>query len=126
MHSRDNPSKDYVELLEEYKDLHKDPKYFNGICLITHLNTVSNIILKEGAKSVLDYGCGKALLYDDEKGRPKDGVVRDRCLCPNGQVWPRGDDINGWPLHGYRDPYDLKARRRGGATMKILFPSTLL
>ena len=23
--------------------------------------------MKEGAKSVLDYGCGKALLYDEEK-----------------------------------------------------------
>ena len=67
MHSRAEPSQDYVDLLAEYKELHKDPKYFNGICLITHLNTVSNIILKEGARSVLDYGCGKALLYDDEK-----------------------------------------------------------
>ena len=39
MHSRDNPSKDYVELLEEYKELHKDSKYFNGICL-SHYHTI--------------------------------------------------------------------------------------
>ena len=44
MYSRTQPSKDYVELLEEYKDLHKDPKYFNGICLVTHLNTVGNFM----------------------------------------------------------------------------------
>ena len=67
MHSRDNPSTDYVELLEEYKDLHKDPKYFKGICLVTHLNTVGNIMLKEGAKSLLDYGCGKGILYHETK-----------------------------------------------------------
>jgi len=69
MHSRDNPSKDYVDLLAEYKELHKDPKYFNGICLITHLNTVGNIMLEEGAKSLLDYGCGKGILYHETKCR---------------------------------------------------------
>jgi len=67
MHNRDKPSQDYVDLLTEYKELHKDPKYFNGICLITHLNTVTHIMVEEGAKSLLDYGCGKALLYDKEK-----------------------------------------------------------
>ena len=47
MHSRDNPSKDYVELLEEYKELHEDAKYFNGICLITHLNTILILYYKQ-------------------------------------------------------------------------------
>ena len=85
MHSRAEPSQDYVDLLAEYKELHKDPKYFNGICLITHLNTVSNIIMEEGAKSVLDYGCGKALLYDDEK-------YKSMRLNKKGQTLPK-------PLH---------------------------
>ena len=67
MHSRAEPSQDYVDLLAEYKELHKDPKYFNGICLITHLNTVGNIMFKEGAKSLLDYGCGKGILYHETK-----------------------------------------------------------
>ena len=67
MHSRAEPSQDYVDLLAEYKELHKDPKYFNGICLITHLNTVGNIMLEEGAKSLLDYGCGKGILYHETK-----------------------------------------------------------
>ena len=82
MHSRAEPSQDYIDLLEEYKELHKDPKYFNGICLITHLNTVSNIIVEEGAKSVLDYGCGKALLYDDEK-------YKNMKLNKQGQTLPK-------------------------------------
>jgi len=62
MHNRDKPSQDYVDLLTEYKELHKDPKYFNGICLITHLNTVTHIMVEEGVKSLLDYGCGKAII----------------------------------------------------------------
>ena len=82
MHSRAEPSQDYIDLLEEYKELHKDPKYFNGICLITHLNTVSNIIVEEGAKSVLDYGCGKAILYDDEK-------YKNMKLNKQGQTLPK-------------------------------------
>ena len=82
MHSRAEPSQDYIDLLEEYKELHKDPKYFNGICLITHLNTVSNIIVEEGVKSVLDYGCGKALLYDDEK-------YKNMKLNKQGQTLPK-------------------------------------
>ena len=82
MHNRKQPSQDYVDLLTEYKELHKDPKYFNGICLITHLNTVTHIMLKEGAKSLLDYGCGKALLYDDEK-------YKNMKLNKKGQTLPK-------------------------------------
>jgi len=82
MHNREKPSQDYVDLLTEYKELHKDPKYFNGICLITHLNTVTHIMLKEGAKSLLDYGCGKALLYDDEK-------YKNMKLNKKGQTLPK-------------------------------------
>ncbi len=82
MHNREQPSQDYVDLLTEYKELHKDPKYFNGICLITHLNTVTHIMLKEGAKSLLDYGCGKALLYDDEK-------YKNMKLNKKGQTLPK-------------------------------------
>jgi len=67
MYNRTQPSKDYVELLSEYKELHKDSKYFNGICLRSHIHTISNVIFNEGAKSLLDYGCGKGILYDEEK-----------------------------------------------------------
>ena len=82
MHNREQPSQDYVDLLTEYKELHKDPKYFNGICLITHLNTVTHIMVVEGAKSLLDYGCGKALLYDDEK-------YKNMKLNKKGQTLPK-------------------------------------
>ena len=41
------------------------------------IHTVSNIIMKEGAKSLLDYGCGKAILYDERKIK--------QCLNKKGQ-----------------------------------------
>ena len=40
MHSRDNPSKDYVELLEEYKELHEDAKYFTGISIVSQSRSI--------------------------------------------------------------------------------------
>jgi len=98
MHNRDKPSQDYVDLLTEYKELHKDPKYFNGICLVTHLNTVTNIMVEEGAKSLLDYGCGKALLYDKEK-------YKTMRLNKQGQVLPKPlQEIWQLDYHALYDP----------------------
>ena len=82
MHSRDNPSKDYVELLEEYKELHEDAKYFTGISIVMHLSTITKILQVEGAKSLIDYGCGKATLYDKEK-------YKTMLLNKKGQTLPK-------------------------------------
>ena len=65
MHNRDKPSQEYVDLLEEYKELHKSSKYFNGISLATHIEQLIEVSSLEKPKSLLDYGCGKGLLYDD-------------------------------------------------------------
>ena len=98
MHNRDKPSQDYIDLLSEYKELHKDPKYFNGICLITHLNTVTHIMVEEGVKSLLDYGCGKALLYDEEK-------YKTMRLNKQGQVLPKPlQEIWQLDYHALYDP----------------------
>ena len=74
MYNRENPSEDYKYLVKEYQELHSvgrdgisGKKHFNGISLAFHFLPLTNIIFKEGAKSLLDYGCGKALLYDKEK-----------------------------------------------------------
>jgi|TARA_R100001086_G_scaffold76491_1_gene37044 hypothetical protein len=65
MYSRENTSEEYKHLLREYEEFHKNIKYFNGLCLANHINKITKVIFKEGAKSLLDYGCGKALLYND-------------------------------------------------------------
>ena len=65
MYNRDKPSEDYNTLLDEYKTFHKNSKYFNGICLATHIEKLIEVSSLEKPKSLLDYGCGKGLLYDD-------------------------------------------------------------
>ena len=74
MHSRENPSEDYKELLDEYIKLHtKGNKkiapdlMFSGISIIYYLRDLQQIIRTESCKSILDYGCGKALLYSKDK-----------------------------------------------------------
>jgi|TARA_R110000796_G_scaffold143357_1_gene259820 hypothetical protein len=75
MYSRESPSEEYKELVSEYVDLHENgskeipaEKMFNGISLVNYLPDLMDIVrVKEQAKSILDYGCGKGLLYSPTK-----------------------------------------------------------
>jgi hypothetical protein len=75
MYSRENPSTDYIELINEYKNLHEKGNkqisghdMFNGISITFYLKDLRHIILNlEKAKSILDYGCGKAMFYSPTK-----------------------------------------------------------
>jgi hypothetical protein len=74
MHSREKPSQDYKELLDEYKLLHTNGNdivsgkdIFNGISLVYYLKDIEGIINQEYCRSILDYGCGKAWLYSEDK-----------------------------------------------------------
>ena len=89
MYNRENPSQDYKELVTQYQILHtkglKDRPgnaFFNGISLAVHIEKLTKLMLLEGVKSLLDYGCGKALLYDDMK-------YKEMPIDDNGQVLPK-------------------------------------
>tara|TARA_R100001224_G_scaffold102666_1_gene74940 strand:+ start:31 stop:699 length:669 start_codon:yes stop_codon:yes gene_type:complete len=89
MYNRENPSQDYKELVTQYQILHtkglKDRPgnaFFNGISLAVHIERLTKLMLLEGVKSLLDYGCGKALLYDDMK-------YKEMPIDENGQVLPK-------------------------------------
>jgi hypothetical protein len=71
--SRDNPSARYRELIGLYSKLHADgetqrrlppERTYPGINLLPHLGRIKQLIDRTGARSVLDYGCGKGLQYD--------------------------------------------------------------
>jgi hypothetical protein len=59
------PSEKYVELVEAYKDLHKEEDKFRGISLVPFAYDIYNILLHNNCKSILDYGCGKAIPYKE-------------------------------------------------------------
>lgn len=72
IYSKENPSKKYLELGELYKQLHSEgekslnltpEETFQGISLAPQLTKIKNGISLTSSKTLLDYGCGKALAW---------------------------------------------------------------
>ena len=61
------PSEDYYDLLDSYKELHKEEGKFRGISLVPLVPTLFNIIKENNCKTLLDYGCGKAIPYSKKE-----------------------------------------------------------
>ena len=49
--------RDYIE---EYRELHKSPLFCKGGAVAPYLKDIGDLIRQTKAKTVLDYGCGKA------------------------------------------------------------------
>ena len=69
--SRQNPSERYLELIGLYRRMHYEgsavasaEKTFNGAMLCAHVDAIKEIVEKDKIQTVLDYGCGKGVLYD--------------------------------------------------------------
>ena len=65
MPKKPKPSEKYLELIEAYKHLHKEEGKFRGISLVPFAYDIYNILLNNNCKSILDYGCGKAIPYKE-------------------------------------------------------------
>lgn len=84
MYSREQPSERYLELIEQYQQLHVEGEKsmglapentFPGQSLIPQAPDIKRIIQKVNAKTILDYGSGKGLQYE-----PRPIVVKDSDL----------------------------------------------
>jgi len=65
--SRTEPSKRYSDLISEYKDMHKSAEgMFNGRSLVKYIDIIKDYLEKNECKTLIDYGCGKGLLYTDD------------------------------------------------------------
>jgi len=60
------PSSEYFEYLNEYKTLHEQKSKFRGSSLISYIVPIKKLISDNKCKTLLDYGCGKALAYSDD------------------------------------------------------------
>ena len=61
------PSQDYYDLIDSYKVLHEQEGKFKGISLAPLVPTLMSIIKQNKCKTLLDYGCGKAIPYDKDR-----------------------------------------------------------
>jgi hypothetical protein len=80
--TRAHPSPRYTDLLRMYRELHEEgekhigtrpEETFPGGSLGPHVWRVKRLVEHTGAQNVLDYGCGKAMLYDVRNIKLPDG-----------------------------------------------------
>ena len=81
-YSRETPSARYKELNALYRQMHKEgeknleipaDQTFTGQSLLPHVEVIKALIVKTGANSILDYGCGKGLQYGEMNVQDKEG-----------------------------------------------------
>lgn len=74
--TRQRPSARYRELTELYRRLHVEGERFlglkpegtyPGISLLPHLGRIKALINETGARTILDYGCGKGQQYEPQR-----------------------------------------------------------
>ena len=57
------PSQEYVELLDTYKEMHKQEGFFKGISLVPFISSIKDLVVSNKCETLFDYGCGKRLPY---------------------------------------------------------------
>ena len=61
------PSQEYYDLIDSYKIIHQEEGKFKGISLSPLVPTLMSIIKQNKCKTLLDYGCGKAIPYNKNR-----------------------------------------------------------
>lgn len=51
------------DLIEQYRILHQDPKVFRGLSVLPYAGEIKKLCAETGAKTLLDFGAGKAQQY---------------------------------------------------------------
>jgi cyclopropane fatty-acyl-phospholipid synthase-like methyltransferase len=54
-------------LVEIYKEMHKDENLYAGSALTLHKESIQQYLSIKQCQSILDYGCGKGIQYSKEK-----------------------------------------------------------
>jgi hypothetical protein len=66
------PSQEYHDLIDSYKILHQEEGKFKGISLVPLVPTLMSLVKENNCKTLLDYGCGKAIPYDKDRCKEVD------------------------------------------------------
>ena len=66
------PSQEYYDLIDSYKIIHQEEGKFKGISLVPLVPTLMSLVKENDCKTLLDYGCGKAIPYDKDRCKEVD------------------------------------------------------
>lgn len=61
-------------IIEQYRQLHEKGIWFKGTAIKGYIGVIGDLIKRTGAKTLLDYGCGKAMFYLERKVHEDWGV----------------------------------------------------
>ena len=75
------PSQEYHDLIDSYKVLHQEEGKFKGISLVPLVPTLMSLVKENNCKTLLDYGCGKAIPYDKDRCKEVDLRHTIQKLC---------------------------------------------
>lgn len=110
VYTRSNPSPRYQALIAQYQQMHLDgvPDHglsaahtFPGQSLLEHVGPLLELFDEYQFRSMLDYGCGKGMLY-----RPNNQIT-----LPNGDVFSCLQQLFNIPIHLYDPAYMPYAQR---------------
>lgn len=116
--SREFPSEEYMAQLNMYRDVHVDglpdknipgKALFTGDSLSKHVPTIHQVIKENNISTLLDYGCGKAVLHDNN----------NEIKTPDGRVLNNIDDYWGVNAQCY-DPGYLPHSVRPSGTFELV------
>jgi hypothetical protein len=62
-------------LIELYREVHIQGHRFHGTSIKGRLDEIGRLLAETGCKSLLDYGCGKAIFYKRDRVHEKWGVT---------------------------------------------------
>jgi len=112
--SESAPSQRYRELLDLYGQMHEEGRpntghsaesTFSGISLTEHVEPIAELVARHGARTILDYGSGKATLYQPAPGQDPDSRFKVMPRWSNAEVTCY--DPGYQPFSGpYADHYD--------------------
>jgi hypothetical protein len=70
-----SPEERQTRLLEMYREAHRRGGWFHGTAIRGHIEDIGRVIQETGSKTLLDYGCGKAVYYVQNKVHHQWGVT---------------------------------------------------
>lgn len=79
-------------LIELYREVHEQGHRFHGTSIKGRIEDIGNIVKETGAKTLLDYGCGKAIYYLTHKIQDKWGVPMPTLYDPGVKKWDKKPD----------------------------------